>query len=140
VRAAAAAAAAQLLAQRLNDTTKFPGAARGQPDRFHGLPQDAASRAPHKQLPTLWLERKAKEQQFKQVGIRNGAVLQAAPHLYSCLRADLGYGLSHPTFRCCALKSICMCLLWPAVVNTSDVTPSRHPPCRWLTHWATRHL
>ena len=66
--AAAAAAAAQLLAQRLNNTAGHTGAARCQTDRFVGLPPDVASKVPRKQLPTLWLERKAKEQQFKQVG------------------------------------------------------------------------
>ncbi len=72
--AAAAAAAAQLLAQRLNDTANHPVASRRQLDRFDGPPQDAASRAPRKQLPTLWLERQAKEQQFKQVGIQSSPV------------------------------------------------------------------
>ena len=106
--AAAAAAAAQLLAQRLNDNAGLSGAARRQTDRFDGPSQDGASRAPRKQLPTLWLERQAKEQQFKQVGIQIGTAVWTAARLCSCLVVDRSFGLSHAISRCCAHRSTCV--------------------------------
>ena len=84
--AAAAAAAAQLLAQRLNNPNGLLGGSPSGQDQFNGPRQGA--KEPRKQLPTLWLERKTKEQQFKQVRSQNPSNTESSRHYISWMPVD----------------------------------------------------